>query len=344
MGTARNMSWSWSRQALFRRCPRAFFFSYYPWGEPEQDVLAFLKKARSIPLLVGDVAHFFISLALDQYKTSGRPTEELVSHAVRRYDDALRWSLRTADMVAAGKRAGTAGSVLLHHLDFGASEAMESAGRETLVSSIKAFETSSAWEFLQTTSRRGWFDVTKATDSLPYVEARASLGFNLPEDIRLYTPYDLALWNRRELHIIDWKTGKPKPATEADAKKQLAAYSLWALTQRAKLENVRVQPFFLRPGQVWDPREVSQGELASAIAEIEAHHRNELALVERVVERGPKPKSITRVFWRAKREDFPPRPRPAICINCNFRFVCDEGRAVVNRPADQVLPTVEAAA
>lgn len=168
MGTAKNISWSWSRQAQMQRCPRAFFFSYYPWGEPEQDVLVFLKQARSIPLLVGDVAHFFIGLYLRQYQEAGRDAGDVIPHAVRRYDERLHWSERLADAARAGKRPGAHGSVLLHHLESGPSETMENAGRETLVESLEAFYESEALAFLKSTNRRWWKPITGDTDELPY--------------------------------------------------------------------------------------------------------------------------------------------------------------------------------
>lgn len=336
MGSAKNMSWSWSRQAQMQRCPRAFFFAYYPWGEPEQDALVFLKQARSIPLLIGDVAHFFIALSLRQYQENGREVGDVIPHAVRRYDEQLRWSERLAEAARAGRRPGTHGSVLLHHLESGPSETMESAGRETLVQVLEAFYDSEALAFLRTTERRKWKPVTGATDELPYIEARENRGFpKSMHGLRLYMPYDVSLEHRKTHYIIDWKTGERKAPSVAEGYKQLASYSIGSQYSHESTP-VAVQPVFLRPGEKWEPRVVTPEAQQEAREAIECHHMKELALVERVLVDGDR--GYPKVTWRAKREDFPAKPRKPFCAMCNFRFVCDEGKAELKKEAPVNAP------
>ncbi len=336
MGSAKNISWSWSRQSLMQRCPRAFFFAYYPWGEPEQDALVFLKQARSIPLLVGDVAHFFIALSLRQYQENGRDVGDITPHAVRRYDEQLRWSARLAEAARAGRRPGTHGSVLMHHLEAGPSETMETAGRETLIQTLEAFYQSEALKFLRTTDRKMWKSITGATDELPYIEARENRGFNKKMNgLRLYMPYDVALEHKKGHYIIDWKTGERKAPSVSNGYKQLAAYSIGSQYAH-ETKPVAVQPVFLRPGEKWEPRFVTSEAQQEARDAIECHHLRELELVERVVERGDR--GYAKVTWCAKREDFPAKPRKPICAMCNFRFICDEGKAEMKKETPSHSP------
>lgn len=124
----------------------------------------------------------------------------------------------------------------------------------------------------------------------------------------------------------------------ADGFRQLAAYSIpFALESE---QSVAVQPFFLRRGEKWEPRVVTREAVQAAKEAIVDHHVKEKELVERVsVPSGRY--GYEKSVWRARREDFPAKPRKPFCALCNFRFVCDEGKAELKKTVPTVAPAAE---
>ena len=324
MGSARNRSWSFSRQNLFQRCPRAFLFQYFPWGEPEQDLLWFLKRVKTVPLLVGELVHDSISLALRQLKETHFAAKGLHVMANIQYEAKLKSSLRVAEIVRRGCKAPGKGTVLSHHLSDGKRSSIEEAGRETLEESLRAFEASEAWRFLQTTYPQNWLPIATDSDDKPHIIASQGLGFRQSIGLRVYTPYDLALSTGGDFIIVDWKTGKRTESALEQVRKQTASYCLWALDRKYARRTLRVQPFFLVPGEQWDPKVVANAQLDEVVAGIEQHDAAELELL-----RAESYADGTVKQYVANREDFPAKPMVGVCSGCKFLTVCQEGKKAV---------------
>ncbi|MBI1333797.1 MAG: hypothetical protein GC165_13065 [Armatimonadetes bacterium] len=330
MGTARNVSWSCSRQALLKRCPRAFAYNYYPWGEERQNTYIFLKNARTIPLLVGDIIHSFIAVTLHQYKKNGVLGPNPKEYAIQRFDTALSDSLALARKVKDGKNPG-AGSVLMHHFNSGPSEELENAGRKAVSDGLDAFYQSPALQFLQTTDRKEWLDVNNSNSAVPYVDASAKLGLSECNGLRIYTPYDLALRHEGEFFFIDWKTGKFSASSYQSCRKQLTAYSLYALNSNIALESVRTVPYFLHSRPAWVAHEVNSNELDQIRTEIVNHHGQEMNMVHKMQD-----EHGSNVFF-ADFEDFQPKPVPHNCRLCSFLPICKAGKDVLGAQAQLPL-------
>ncbi|MBL8060744.1 MAG: PD-(D/E)XK nuclease family protein [Chthonomonas sp.] len=322
MGHCKKISWSWSRQRVLERCPRQFFYAYYLWGEPKQNLYAFFKRARTIPLLIGDTVHYFVGLALRHYQENGRDIGDLTPHAIRHWDEQMETSLRLADRVRKGLSPDNHESVMMHHLEGGSSEVPESAGKATMLEGIEAFWESEALKFLKTTSRHDWLPIANSAQDPVHVTASVDLGFApATKGLQVYTPYDVALKHGKTWYIIDWKTGKKTARSVHEGIKQIGAYSM-ALPV-AKGDDVAVQPFFLKPGEDWAPNLVTQEEIDEVKRGVDEHYLKETSLLtkEKIGEGNWK-----RNVWKADREDFPPKPVKVFCAMCNFRFVCKAGR------------------
>lgn len=320
MGSARNRSWSITRHNLYTKCPRAYFYEYFPWGEPEQDILWFLKRVKSVQLLAGDIVHELISLALRQFHDKGVVTDLLVP-AANQFDLRVKESLRIAEIVKSGKKPPSKGSVLAHHLEVGASECMELAGKASVEDALRAFEISEAWEVIRNSEPRLWVKILTDTDPKPYFEVSEKLGFQRALGLRAYSVYDFAFRHRKEFVIVDWKTGEKSSYSIANTKLQTAVYSLWAMNQGVKGANIRIQPFFLQLGEAWSPQPVSEEALDEVREMIQDHD----SLMRDLVIREDKGEKM---IFHAKRLDFPPKANPNICRGCKFRSICPEGSHV----------------
>ncbi len=196
-------AWSWSRQRLFHRCPRAFYYNYYPWGDVNQGVVSFLKRAKSVPLVVGDIAHDFIAIALKQFKSHGKWVDVAPS-ALRRFDDVVRESARLAESSRAARRPASEGTVLLHHLNHEPSKVQENAGKENLAEVLANFGSKEIRSNLGDPAK--WYPVMGGIERKPYVNASKKLGFKRT-GFKVYTAYDFATKPAFDCIIVDWKTG-----------------------------------------------------------------------------------------------------------------------------------------
>jgi hypothetical protein len=329
VGNTRHRSWSFSRQRLFQTCKRAFFFQYYWKSEPNQDVLWELRRVKTIPLLVGDLVHESISLALRQWVHSHVEAKNLFSVANTQYESAMKASLRSAVAMRNGKRPPGKWPILAHHLNTGERSAIEEIGLETLRDYLAIFEASDAWAFLmrKKTHIQLWEPITTNSDTKPSFVATAALGFGMAAGLRIYTPFDLALANQGHFILVDWKAGKKTDQALAQVRKQLTSYCLWALDQKkARRMDLRVQPYFLQDGEKWAPSTVSREEFFDVVHEIEDHLTAEMQLVTVNANADGEP-----IGFAARVEDFPPAPRESICATCKFLTACEEGRRAVER-------------
>ena len=325
MGNSRVRSWSFSRQRLFKSCKRAFFFQYFWDGEPEADVLWTLRRVKTMPLFIGEMTHEMVSLALRQFVSSQTVAKDLCTTASEMFERRMKSSLDAAVAMRGGRRPHGTGTILAHHLDTGRRSAIEESGLDSLKEYLLEFQRSEAWTFLQQTHTQNWLPITTSSDNLPHFVASDKIRFKRSIGLRIYTPYDLALSAGGDFILIDWKTGAKTDEARAQVRKQLASYCLWALDTNKLRRTLRVQPFFLLPGERWDPTPVTNDELYAVIDEIEEHDVAELELLHA---RSDAHGAV--VSYDAKREDFPPTPKAGVCVGCRFRTGCDEGKKAVS--------------
>jgi len=212
-----------------KTCSKAVLFQYFPWGEPDENILWFLRRVKTVPLFVGELVHETISQALRQLKTTHNPAKDLHVIANVQYEARLKSSLRVAEAARAGIKPPGRGTVLAHHLNDGKRSSIEEAGRETLEESLRTFEDSDAWRLLQTTYAQNWLPIATNSDDKPHFIASEILGFRQSIGLRIYAPYDLALWTDGLFVIVDWKTGKKPDIAQTQVRRQLAriACGLW---------------------------------------------------------------------------------------------------------------------
>lgn len=327
MGSARHRSWSHTRQFTFDGCPRALYYAYFPWGDENQNLARFLKRAATPESVAGTIVHRRIALGLRQLVKHGTYPTGMDKDGAAQYDEILRISKHIAERVRDGKCPPDDGTCFFHHL-YGAEDPVaEQRGRDTIVKSLTMFETSTAMHFLKTTNFNRWKRILNDSDDVPSFYASAELGFESAHGLRVYAAYDLAFLHDGEFHIIDWKTGSKSGRSISASRRQLATYGLWALSQHHPFGKIRVQAFYLQDGEPWDPTPLGADDVKSVIRQIEDQDAAEREATSSVVNRDGE---IIR--YEADYNAFPPKPDLVGCGWCPYRVLCPEGRETVSGP------------
>ena len=324
LGSARHRSWSHTRGNLAETCQRALYFQYFPWGDEEQNVARFLRRAASPDSLAGTIVHRQVVIGLRQLVRKGTYPQGLHEDGLREYAEALLESQRIAATVHSGKRPPDEGTALFHHL-YGAEDAeAEEKGRKVVERSLRAFEESRALAFLRLTNTDRWERIITNTDDIPSFVASEALGFRDALGLRVYANYDLALRWGDDLVLVDWKTGRKSPRGEWSARRQLAVYGMWAMANGWPIERVRLVAYWLHEDETWEPTALEMADVLPVVETIETHDAAERAATRPVAD-----KNGEVLKYEADREAFLPTPEPKRCGYCPYRSICAEGRAAV---------------
>ena len=312
MGTARSVSWSFSRSRSFAACKRAHWFNYYASGEPEAKQAGILKTLISHEMLAGQVVDWQVNRALDAVRSGSMESFDLVDMGVATWTRTLAASaLISAQMRSGRKPPSGAQPLLSDYYERPPDREREERGRERVVAALNGFLTCEVWEKVRKVPIRRWSPLKEPS------ELRAEK-WQL-EGIEVWSSLDLWLdCDRRGLVILDWKSSSSPSGGEAF---QLATYSLWGQTARGHdRERILVQAVHLPDVPQWTAKPISEVEDRAARDAIKEDHSAELRrLSEGQDDAGS-------VIFTANRENFPPTPSVAVCRHCRFQQICPEGR------------------
>lgn len=316
MGRATRYSWSHSRSAALKECPRRAFYEYYSEGEPEDRDCWKLKELTSLPMWAGSVVDFIITRALVEFQKSGSAKEGLAEFGVRHYWRGLERSPQIAEAMrerprTKAERNGEPFRPLQHHyyrLDLGREYEVSMAGR--VASCLSNFEGSETYDRIRSAGAAAWLP---RTDSVPSFALQGHT---------IYTALDFAFRDGDDLHILDWKSGYEGERATESATRQLGVYALYGIYElKHPLDRIHTQAVWLQGSADWQPERPSKDGLRAIrdgiIAEVQAEHG--LLDVREFPSR--------RREYRANRESFPTKPSSRTCLNCKFREICPEGAA-----------------
>ncbi|MBX7134476.1 MAG: PD-(D/E)XK nuclease family protein [Fimbriimonadaceae bacterium] len=315
MGSARHISWSFSQEQLHRHCPRAFFWDYFPWGEPEERVARYLSKVTSLDQLSGLILHNSIVLGLRQYQHIRVIPADLAERAVAKLHRQISMSRAFADSIKLGKRPPTAECVLDGHLYGGHTDTDLRVAEAMIRDGLTNLTSSELWKVIRSVRRRDWLEVETNTCASRHVLGGTKLG--LPQGFRIYTAFDFGVKVNGGLHLIDWKAGRFSEPAEALAIRQLTGYSLWAFDQGSDPSAVTIQPAFLgETPPAWAPVPVRSEVLTQVKEGIARHHEmlTERLAVERLTNR--------RSQYIAQRGAFSKTSCASRCVACKYRALC----------------------
>jgi len=322
MAEIRNeFAWSWSRHKVFYDCARKFYWQHYGfWGgwepeAPEDAALAYrLKKLKSVSMLVGQELHDVVRDRLHMRPAAGGavPAQQIRDEVERRVLKRMRES-RNRDWERYHDPKHYA-NLFEDYYGPGVDERQRDGTLE-LVRDCTSGLASNIY------ARRA-FGIAK--ERLRMVDSSDFAAMRIVVDgIIVYASPDLVVADDAgDLHVVDWKTGRPEKADVA----QLAIYGLYAAERMGvPLERVTAHVVYVRYGEAskhGDLRD-SVEEARRRISTFTADVRDRLTDVENNL--------------AGDIDNFPMTENLMLCRRCQFQEIC--GR----RHADPIAPSEDEA-
>lgn len=299
---ANELTWSASRDNLFKRCRRAYYYQYYgSWGGWESDCsertrkLYILKNLTTLPMWAGSITHEVVAQALKNYAQTGN---EIRAGALQA---RARMMLRSGWVDAVQRKwEQRPKKTNLFELYYGNGKSLPQDDtervKETVYGCLQAFASSAVLGEIVATPYANW----KPVDTLA--------SFQL-EGLKVWVAVDFAYTDPEgKLRIVDWKTGKEKTDSLGV---QLACYALYANEEWfAPLEGVRLFGVFLKEN--------------ARVSEYPVHADTLVGARDYILGSSAEMRSLlTKVETNSAREDdFPCCESERTCRRCNFREVC----------------------
>lgn len=300
-------AFSWSRQKMFYDCPRKLYWQYYgSWQGWEQDApvsakLSYrLKQLKNLSMLVGETFHEELAEILRRRspKPMTVPVAQLKGDMERRLLRRLRES-RNADWERYGdpKRS----TILFEdYYGKGVTGDMETQAIATLQRCVEGLASDGF-------GRRAFgapADKLRYIDPKNISEKRVSV-----DNLVLYASPDLVVEGKTDgLHIVDWKTGLPRPHDVNAA--QLAIYGIFVQQKfDMPLERMTAHLVYVSAGEHRE-QNVVEGEpearrvIATYVADVKSRLTDAAANIAGDIERFPMTTNLN------------------MCRSCNFREVC----------------------
>lgn len=300
-------AFSWSRYQMFYQCARKLYWQYYgSWQGWEADApatarLAYrLKQLKSLPMLVGETFHAELAEILRRRTPAPMsvPAEQLKADMERRLLKRLRES-RNADWDRYGDPKNY--TILFEdYYDSGVSRELEAQAIETLRRCVDGLASDGF-------GRRAF---GASADKLRYIDPKHPADKRVTIDgLTVYASPDLIVEGKAGgLHIVDWKTGMPRPHDVNAA--QLAIYGLFVQQKFAMpLDQMTAHLVYVAAGE-HRAQNVIEGEpearrvVATFVADVASrltNRENNLA---------------------GDMDRFPMTSNLAMCRSCNFRELC----------------------
>lgn len=296
------LTWSVSRDRLFRSCRRAYYYHYYgAWGGWESDAspqtrqLYILKNMTTLEMWAGSIVHDVIAEALRRYARTNNAirTGELQARA----REKLRNGWREA-VGGAWKRSPKKTNLFRLYYGNGKSLPADETERtkERVYGCLEAFAQSEVLKEIASVSYLNWQPV----DTLNSFQM---------DGVKVWAAVDFAYQDAAgKTRIIDWKTGHED---EDAVRLQLACYAYYAAEAwHVPFEQQRQMGVFLGDGA-----RVSEYNIDSA-ALVDARD----AVLSGVAEMREVLRDVDGNV--AAEEDFPPTEKDWPCRRCSFREVC----------------------
>lgn len=249
-------SWSYSRAAKFRQCPRAYYYHYYAaWEGWRSDAAEpvrrtyLLKNLTNLSRWVGDLVHQSIKFALTRLQ-AGQPITpaDLVKQMHRRaradFEDSRRGRYRQQPNRFIGFQ--------------------EHYYRLELPGSTWQSAWSRAEQYLQTFLHSNLYAHLACQLPATFLQIEELVSFNLA-GVKVWLQPDLIRREEETQVLYDWKTGE---IDEAELRRQLAIYALY-VRQRWPDQPVRGIVFDLAHNRLLE-YELADTELPATQAQIEA--------------------------------------------------------------------------
>jgi len=291
-------SWSVSRDDMFQKCKRMYYFQYYGyWGGWDQEaddrtrMIYILKQLQNRQIWAGKNVHDCIENTIRTIK-GGHKTinvRQLINKTLNKMRREFI-SSKNKNYLTNPKTC----ALFEHEYDFEISDAEWKHNADNVVKCLNQFFSSNVYNEILELSGNQWIEI----DKFSY--------FHL-NNKKIYAVLDFAFRKDNELIIYDWKTGKEN--LEKD-KFQLACYGLFAVKKwDIDPKNVKLVDFYLSTEK---QNEFRLGDLD--LDQIENYIFISIDEMEKLLE-----DPIGNI---AKEENFPFKENKEICNFCNYKKIC----------------------
>lgn len=284
------LGWSYSRFSTFEECKRKYYYEYYRKHDIQnRPRIEFLRELTTIPLEVGNVSHKLINRLLQRLQKSPEniDLEKFFEYAERRTDEICKE--KTFEEAYFHKRDEVEIRLEVYKK---VADAMENFLKSDRMQWL--FEEAMA-------SKDDWF--VEHEDPKNFGECRI-------DNWKAYCKVDFMFPVGDELHIIDWKTGKPDYSKHSI---QLKGYAGWANFQfGTDVSMIRPTVAYLLP-------QYSENTVTLNMYDIDEFSDLVRAQTEQMYQYCEIPETN---FPKAK-EAFAMTPHEGFCKFCKYRELCD---------------------
>ncbi len=300
MGILENkMSWSKTRDEVFRDCLRKYFFQYYgSWGgwdrssTPRVREAYLLKKLQTRQMWAGDKVHRSIRTVVEAMRAGEIHPD--VDAAAARLLDGMRQDYRDSSKGLYREDPKRYCALFEHEYQAALPGEVWKENARNAEECLRNFYRSEVFHRLQGLPKTDWLEVEQLA-TFPI------------DDTGVYVQLDLAFRDRDRIVIYDWKTGKPD---RDQSEIQLACYAAYA-----------VEKYGVTPDQVTatalylaDNSERARTIDASTLETIRQYIRDSLDEMRFLLEDPDKNVAVEDAFDYAEDE--------ASCSSCNFKKIC----------------------
>ena len=284
------LGWSYSRYDTFKQCKRKYYYTYY--GKYDLDNFYKINKLKgltTVPLEIGNVTHKLIQTILRRIRQSFEPIDHDKLYDYAKRQTFIICETKTFEDIYYQKRS----QIDVENEIFGpVADALMN-----LVTSPRM-----DWMFEEALlSKDDW--IIELSDEHKYGECRI-------DDLKAYCKVDFMFPIDDELHIIDWKTGKPSYAKHAT---QLRGYAGWAICQfDVPLEQVKTTVAHLLPEYTENELTFNEYDLEQFVSDVRSQTDEMYSYCEVFETNKPK-----------RKDEFPMTQHVNFCKTCQFRELCD---------------------
>ncbi len=293
-------SWSVSRDAVFRECPRKYYYNHYGfWGGWRKDADQYtretyvLKQLKTRAVWIGQVVHECVARSL-QNLSRGVPLlelDEILSITRSRMRQDFRQSRSGMYRLDPKVHCG----LFEHEYEEDVTDEEWKETADTVDACLRTFYESDQFRSL------------RDMDPKSFLEVEQLSSFYL-DGLQVWIKMDCATREGDRIAVWDWKTGRREG--DPGLTVQMACYAYYARQAfRVELENVETRRFDLYRGTLRTQR-VSDRELDENLAYIGGSIKDMLGMLEDA-------KANIAIEERFRKVE-----QPNICFRCNFLKIC----------------------
>jgi len=293
------LSWSKTRDEIFKTCPRQYWFAYYGFWNgwlkdaPERTRQIYvLKNLKNRHTWAGEKIHHCIQRSINNIRRGIKvlPVEEIISITLNR----MRAEFRSSRAKNYWKKPKTC-ALFEHEYGVEVTDQQWKEMAQNVETCLKNFYASDINASLKSHGKEGWLEV----------EAFSS--FHL-ENSKVNVAIDCAIKEGNSIIIYDWKTGK---ALSEDLSIQLGCYAFYAMEKwnlpPESLKVIEYNLFFNKANSF----SVTMGEVEGIKGYIKGSVKDMHSLLKHPENNIPLPEDQ---FSKVEDE--------RVSLRCNFRNVC----------------------